>query len=66
MSKMGKELEKRLDENKYELYEELLEADAVICELCIRLNPQHANCEWCDDREPRLKLIAKIEGVRDG
>lgn len=49
-------------------YEELKEADSIICELCKRLNPQHATadygkgCEWCEDREGRLKAIAKAEG----
>jgi len=50
------------------LYEELLEADRVICELCKRLNPQHATadygkgCNSCQDRETRLKALAKAEG----
>lgn len=52
-----------------ECYEQLIEADRVICELCKRLNPQHATmddgqgCEWCHDREPRLNAIAKAKGV---
>ena len=50
-------------------YKELKEADATICELCKRLNPHHATadhgkgCEWCQDRESRLKALAKAEGV---
>lgn len=49
------------------LYEELAEADIVICQLCKRLNPQHAQspyqdgCEWCQDRDSRLKALAKVE-----
>jgi len=43
-------------------YEQLKEADAVICDLCKRLNPQHENCDYCQDREPRLNAIAKAEG----
>lgn len=45
-----------------ELYEELVEADEVICELCKRLNPQHKDCTECQDRESRLKVIAKVKG----
>ena len=50
-------------------YKELKEADALICELCKRLNPQHATadyygkgCEWCNERDSRLKALAKAEG----
>ena len=48
-----------------DLYEELVVADKVICELCKRLNPQHVTadygkgCEWCQERESRLKALAK-------
>ena len=47
-----------------ELLEELIEADRVICVLCKRLNPQHVTmdhgegCNWCEDRDSRLKVIA--------
>lgn len=66
MSKMSQELERRLDENKYTLWEELKDADETICELCKRLNPQHAalgdykGCNSCQDREPRLELLNRI------
>lgn len=49
-------------------HRELVEADKVICQLCKRLNPQHAQssyydgCVWCQDRENRLKALAKAEG----
>ena len=49
-------------------YEELREADRVICELCYIVNPQHAEadygigCKSCEDRERRLKALAKAEG----
>ena len=68
MSKMGEEMRRRLEEVAPDLYWELKEADAVICELCKRLNPQHIwmnndkGCEWCEDRDSRLKAIAKVEG----
>lgn len=51
-----------------ECYEELKEADRVICELCKRLNPQHATadygkgCDWCQDRDSRLKALTKAKG----
>lgn len=45
-----------------DLHKELLEADEVICELCKRLNPQHEDCTSCQDRENRLKVLAKAEG----
>lgn len=50
------------------LYEELKEADRVICELCYRLNPHHATadygvgCKSCEDREHRLQALSKAEG----
>ena len=50
------------------LYKELEEADTVICKLCKRLNPQHATadygrgCNSCEEREHRLKAIAKADG----
>jgi hypothetical protein len=45
----------------YDLFAELREADATICELCKRLNPQHAECNTCPDRESRLAAIANAE-----
>lgn len=56
-------------ESIVEMHEALKEADAVICELCKRLNPQHVSqdygkgCNWCQDREVRLKTLAKA-GVK--
>lgn len=44
----------------YETGQQLLE---VMCELCIRLNPQHANCQSCDEIEEYRKAFAKAEGV---
>ncbi len=50
-----------------DMYEELKKADVVICQLCKRLNPQHAqtlyhdSCESCEEREVRLKALAKVE-----
>jgi len=49
-----------------ELLSELKEADEEICHLCKRLNPQHKNCTICDDRQDRLKTIAKAEGKDNG
>lgn len=51
-----------------ELAAQLEEADTTICELCYRVNPQHAamnagaGCKSCKDREDRLKAIAKATG----
>ncbi len=50
------------------MHKALKEADRVICELCKRLNPQHASrndyegCEWCQDREERLQVLSLVEG----
>ena len=43
-------------------YMELKVADATICELCKRLNPQHEHCTSCEDRASRLKALLKAEG----
>ena len=56
MSKMGEELEKRLDENKYDLYyalRELVDRDDYGS---IRLPTQARNV--------MVKVLAKIEGVK--
>jgi hypothetical protein len=45
-----------------DMLEELEEADATICSLCKRLNPQHAECESCEEREVRRAAIAKAKG----
>ena len=45
-----------------ELYEALKEADAEICRLCKRLNPQHSNCHSCNDRQNRYDVLAKANG----
>ncbi|HUW46160.1 MAG TPA: hypothetical protein VMW50_10255 [Dehalococcoidia bacterium] len=47
-----------------DLYDELVEADETICQLCKRLNPQHENCTSCGERENRRKAIAKTESNR--
>ena len=44
------------------LLDELEEADAVLCQMCKRLNPQHADCTSCDDHDSRLAAIAKAYG----
>ncbi len=67
MGKMKELLDQRLNENKYDLFIELKEADQAICQLCKEINPQHKSmdngkgCTWCEDRNIRLKLITKIE-----
>ena len=49
-----------------DLHTEVVEADKVICQLCKRLNPQHAQtpfregCNSCEERESRLKALAKV------
>ncbi len=54
MSKMGEELEKRLDENKYELYE-VLKMLSKHRGLYGRLSDH--------DRDVMNEVIAKVEGV---
>ena len=58
MSKMGSELDKRLDENKYEMYELLKRTLANIKPLCQAVFP--APLKLMDDA---TKLLAKIEGI---
>ena len=64
----GKEADAHLIAAAPELYDELEEADGVICELCYIVNPQHATadygvgCKSCEDREKRLKVLLKAKG----
>ena len=50
---------RQLEQEHQEAIEVLDEACTMICELCVRLNPQHKDCTSCDDldylREPILK-----------
>jgi len=48
-----------------DMYEALEEADREICELCKRLNPQHATadngkgCNYCQGRETRYQALKR-------
>lgn len=46
-----------------EMRDALIEADKIICSLCKRLNPHHKECNYCDDRESRIKIIEKATGL---
>ncbi len=50
--------QKKIDE----LFTLLLESKQTICQLCVRLNPQHENCTYCDDMRDILKALDKKEG----
>jgi predicted RNase H-like nuclease (RuvC/YqgF family) len=43
------------------LYSALKDSDRIICELCKRLNPQYVNCTTCEEREARLRILAKAK-----
>ncbi len=45
-----------------EMYETGRELLKVMCELCIRLNPQHENCQSCEEIEGYRRAFAKAEG----
>ena len=47
-----------------EMIEALIEADFNICMACKRLNPHHENCNHCDDRDERIKIIEKATGLK--
>ena len=59
MSKMGQELEQKLDENKYELYEAL---QYIICELD-QADVIKANSIFMEFPN---RVLAKIEGAKNG
>ena len=42
----------------------LIDADKLICDLCVRLNPHHKECNFCDEREYRIKIIEKATGLK--
>jgi hypothetical protein len=46
-----------------ELYNSLVEADRVICELCKRVNPQHRDCNSCQERDKRLALLNEVKEI---
>jgi hypothetical protein len=39
------------------------ECDFTICKLCKRVNPHHANCDSCQDRDDIKSVISMIESV---
>ena len=45
-----------------DLLEQVIEDGLTICRLCRRLNPQHTECDSCEDLEDRKKLIARANG----
>ena len=45
-----------------DLYEELKKADELICHLCKNCMEATLDCNSCDDRKLRLKVLAKVEG----
>lgn len=65
MGRMSEELEKRLDENKYELYNALKAVldNAKQLHTCGTSDPTFP-CLGCDIEENVTKVVAKIEGVR--
>ena len=63
MSKMGEELEKRLDENKYELYEALKEIRKGEGAFS-RDHLTHAQNTIANMRDIAIEALAKIEGVK--
>lgn len=68
MSKMGQELDKRLDENKYEMYEVVKEARILCtCEPYKTDGFQKATFKSLMDRVFELsnKVIAKVEGEHE-
>lgn len=48
-----------------ELKGALRDALDEICRLCVRLNPQHKNCQSCEDMEQRRRIIADLESSTD-
>ena len=54
--------DRALHENAMRLREALDDADTDICRLCKRLNPQHADCQHCQEHDARRKLIKECGG----
>ena len=61
----------KVAEKLADAFAELKEADRVICELCYKVNPQHATadngkgCKSCEDRERRLFVLSAIESGKE-
>ena len=49
---------KMYKQQRDEAISELIEAHHTICNLCVRLNPQHKNCIFCDDVSSMQTIIA--------
>ena len=50
-----------------DLYEELKKADGLICHLCKMCMEETLDCDSCDDRKLRLKVLAKAGEIsREG
>jgi len=47
------------------LEEELTNADFQICQLCKVINPQHAECTWCEHHAERLSVLSHPDGVAE-
>lgn len=48
-----------------ELVEALKESLELTCSLCVRLNPQHKDCNWCNDTNDIREALKKAEGGRE-
>ena len=52
-----------LEQERDELFENLFDSCEVICQLCVRLNPQHENCTECDELNDLRKPITDKIGL---
>lgn len=61
---------KELEQQRNESIENLHDSCELICKLCVRLNPQHENCNHCDELdELRKPIMGKTdlswEGIKE-
>lgn len=53
---------REVEDQRNKMLEALIDSCEIICNLCIRLNPQHKNCNSCDELDDLRKPIETATG----
>ncbi len=54
---------REIEQQRNDAFENLYEACEVVCELCVRLNPNHKDCRHCDELDDLRKPITDKAGL---